>query len=273
LLKHYPALETPLSQLPKEKRALLLHCLLLMFTTMENCATFSRALLLHLTASIQVPFQVLAQDEMRLASALSMIIKGISQEEIAAQRAEEAKASRRPRGPVRNTYEPKDSNKPSALAEPLVSAKIGTVFGRVSMGKETAAALLGPMAENTVAVGTLFGLYGARATGKMMESYQRDVQDFGLPSLHGDLEGNYVDPKDTAAENRRLRMTICASGWLNGIKDVAKPWKCIGKMTEGYGLRWEVEAMTNFGQTLVTLTKSSAWAQAQAEFSSRNGTQ
>lgn len=259
---------TPLHQLPKEKRALILHCMLLLLLGLENYSSYSRVLLLHLASSLHIPMHVLAQDELRVAHGLSMVIKGIPPEEIAQKRAEEGKAVRRMRAGQASTV---SNSSADGLATPLMAAGIGTVFGGLGLKPSAAAGLLGTMAEGTVVVGTLFGLYGARATAKMMDSYVKDTQDFGLAPVHGYPSQQYLDPKDVPAEDRRLRMVICIGGWLMNDEDVVRPWQCLGRMNEPYGLRWEVDPLLKLGNALDTLIKSSAWTDAKKEVASRSG--
>lgn len=264
----YPAFPTPLSELPKEKRACILHSLLLLLLGLENYYTYSRILLFYLATSLHVPVSVLAQDETRVAQGLAQIIKGVTPEEIAQKRLEEGRTSRRHKG-VASTAAQLAAHS-GTLSAPLVAAGIGTVFGGLGLGPSAAAGLLGTMAESTIAVGNLFGLYGARATSKM-DTYLKDVQDFALLPLRGALDREYVDPKDLSPEDRRMRMTLGIGGWLMEKEDVTKAWRALGHQNEVYALRWELEALQKLGVSLKAALGSVSWTMAKKEMAERTG--
>lgn len=88
------------------------------------------------------------------------------------------------------------------LAAPLVAGAIGTIMGGVGLGGTAAAGLLGALAESGVIVGSLFGAYGGRMTGKMMDAYAKEVDDFAFLPLKGQKRGEPIP------EDRRLRVTI-----------------------------------------------------------------
>jgi hypothetical protein len=124
------------------------------------------------------------------------------------------------------------------LAAPLVAGAIGTIMGGLGLGATTAAGLLGALAESGVIVGSLFGAYGGRMTGKMMDAYAKEVDDFAFLPLKG---ANQKEPKP---EDRRLRVTIGISGWLTQKEDIITPWRALGHESEVFALRWELEALT-----------------------------
>ncbi|TRX92889.1 hypothetical protein FHL15_006295 [Xylaria flabelliformis] len=255
----YPPMYTALCNLSKEKRALILHTMLLMFLGLDQYPTYSRIALIKLATAMEVPTYVLLQDEYRVSQALAQIIKGISAEEIAQKRAEEGKPSKRWRS--NNNPNLATSIFSDVLAEPLVAAGIGTVFGGIGVSTSVTATLLGGIgaAHSTVPVGTLFGLYGARQGGKTMDAYAKDIQDFALIPMHGSTQSEFIDPKDIPAENRRMRVTIGISGWTTEENDFQYPWKVFGKSNEVYALRWELEALSKVGAALQTVMKSTSW--------------
>ncbi|KAI1366103.1 DUF726-domain-containing protein [Xylaria arbuscula] len=266
----YPPMYTALCNLPKEKRALILHAMLLMLLGLDQYPTYSRITLIKLATAIEVPTFVLLQDEHRVSQALAQIIKGISAEEVAQRRAEEGKPSKRWR--TNGNHNPGASSFSDVLAEPLVGAGLGTVFGGVGLTTSITATLLGGIgtADSTVPVGTLFGLYGARQGGKTMDAYGKDIQDFGLIPMHGSCESEFLDPKDVPAENRRMRVTIGISGWTTEENDFRYPWKVFGQMNEVYALRWELEALSKFGGALQTVMNSAAWSTVRKETRRQN---
>lgn len=262
---------TALCNLPKEKRALILHTMLLMLLGLDQYTTYSRMTLIKLATAIEVPTFVLLQDEFRVSQALAQIIKGISAEEVAQRRAEEGKPSKRWR--INGTHNPNAPGFSDVLAEPLVGAGLGTVFGGVGLTTSTTATLLGGIgtADSTVPVGTLFGLYGARQGGKTMDAYGKDIQDFGLIPMHGSCPSEFLDPKDVPAENRRMRATIGISGWTTEENDFRYPWRVFGPLTEVYTLRWELEALSKLGAALQTVMNSAAWDTVRKDTARQNG--
>ncbi|KAK1019337.1 hypothetical protein LTR33_019352, partial [Friedmanniomyces endolithicus] len=66
------------------------------------------------------------------------------------------------------------------LAAPLIAAGVGTMMGGLGLGATAAAGYLGTLAGSTVLVGGLFGAYGGRMTGKMIDQYAREVEDFAF---------------------------------------------------------------------------------------------
>ncbi|KAI0459007.1 DUF726-domain-containing protein [Xylaria acuta] len=266
----YPPMYTALCNLPKEKRALILHTMLLMFLGLDQYPTYSRIALIKLATAMEVPTYVLLQDEYRVSQALAQIIKGISAEEIAQKRAEEGKPSKRWRS--NNNPNSAASAFSDVLAEPLVAAGIGTVFGGIGVSTSVTATLLGGIgaANSTVPVGTLFGLYGARQGGKTMDAYAKDIQDFALIPMHGSALSELLDPKDIPAENRRMRVTIGISGWTTEENDFQYPWKAFGMSNEVYALRWELEALSKVGAALQTVMKSTSWSAAKKDTAGQN---
>ncbi|KAI1497408.1 hypothetical protein F5X99DRAFT_421387 [Biscogniauxia marginata] len=259
-IRRYPEMFTLLRNCAKEKRALILHSILLLILGGDQYSSYARIFLLKLSTSLHIPPFVLLQDEGRVSRALAQIIKGIPHEEIAQRRAEEGKPPKRWRSTAVAGTTPIPVN--NVLAEPLVNAGLGTVFGGIGLAPTTTANLLGAIgsSESTVPVGTLFGLYGARQGGKMMDAYAKDVQDFAMIPMHGSLGSEFIDPKDVPAEDRRMRVTIGIGGWITQDKDFRHPWQVLGDQTEVYALRWEVEAMMKMGAALGTVVKNAAWS-------------
>ncbi|KAI0402127.1 DUF726-domain-containing protein [Xylaria palmicola] len=265
----YPPMYTALCHLPKEKRALILHAMLLMLLGLDQYPTYSRIALIKLATAMEVPTYVLLKDEYRVSQALAQIVKGISAEEVAQKRAEEGKPTKRWRSNGNHNGFPVISD---VLAEPLVAAGIGTVFGGIGLSTAVTATLLGGIGakDSTVPVGTLFGLYGARQGGKTMDAYAKDIQDFALIPMHGSPQCESFDPKDISAESRRMRVTIGISGWITEENEFQYPWKAFGKLNEVYALRWELEALSKVGTALQTMMKSTAWDAAEKDTARRN---
>lgn len=149
------------------------------------------------------------------------------------------------------------------LAAPLVAGAIGTIMGGLGLGATTAAGLLGALAESGVIVGSLFGAYGGRMTGKMMDAYAKEVDDFAFLPLKG---SKHHEP---LPQDRRLRVAIGISGWLTQKEDIITPWRALGRESEVFALRWELEALTKLGTSMESVVKSAAWTVAKKEIIAR----
>ncbi|KAM7200549.1 Protein of unknown function (DUF726) domain containing protein [Naviculisporaceae sp. PSN 640] len=268
LAKHYSPIPTSLSSLPLEKKTLLLHALLLLFLSLEHYTAYTRLLLLHIASSLHLPLRTLAEDEVRVAKSLSQITKDIPADEVVQKKIEEGKSAKKWKVGLASLAGAAVIGITGGLAAPLVAAGIGTVLGGIGLGGSATAGILGVMAENGLLVGALFGIYGARASGKAMEQYTKDVDDFAFIPLRGsigeDLEIGKVEP-----DTRRLRVVIGISGWLGEANDVTNPWRVLGEQNEVYGLKWEVESLLKMGNALETLLRSTSWPAARKEILAR----
>jgi hypothetical protein len=243
--------------------------MLLLVLSLEHYSAFSRILLLNLASSLHIPLHILEEDEVRVAKSLSQVTKDLTGDEVAQKRSEENRNSRRWKVGLASVAGAAVIGITGGLAAPLVAAGVGTVLGGIGLGGTAAASLLGAMAESTFVVGTLFGIYGAKAGGKMMEQYAKDVQDFAFLPLHGALKDEYHGGKDVAPDDRRLRVVLGISGWLTQREDVINPWRALGHQNEVYALRWEVDALLKMGNSLETVVKSAAWSVAKKEIIAR----
>ncbi|KAI1873678.1 uncharacterized protein JN550_002947 [Neoarthrinium moseri] len=280
----YPPIANTLNSGPKEKRAMILHAIMLILLGMESYTAHSRRLLCHLCSSLNIPLNVLTEDEIRVAKALSKIVEGITPAQIAARREVEGRTRRwkQPKkeaavataalSEVHTTALHNSTNNAASnggLAAPLVSASLSTVFGGLGLSTTATAGLLGPTAESSVAVGTLFGLYGSRATIKMTDNYPKDIQEFALMPVHGSQQDSpMLDPKDVHPDDRRMRVTIGISGWLTddlGEDGYKYPWQALGDQTEVYTVRWELEHLSKLGVALETVIGSAAWSLSKQE--------
>ncbi|KAK0613832.1 hypothetical protein B0T14DRAFT_539541 [Immersiella caudata] len=268
LTRLYPPIPTPLSSMSAERRALLLHSLILLFISLEHYSAYSRVLLLHVTSSLLLPMRMLAEDEVRVAKSLALAIKDISADELMQKKAEEGKSARKWKVAIAGAAGAALVGATGGLAAPLAAAGIGSVFGGVSIGSAATAGLLGTMAESGLLVGSIFGIYGARATGKAMEQYTKDIQDFAFIPLRGSI-GEDSEIGKICPENRRFRVVLAISGWLTSETDVAGPWHALGEQSEMYAVRWELDPLMKMGNALETVVKSAAWSMAKKEIIAR----
>ncbi len=261
----YPPIPTTLCSSPVEKRCLVLHALLLLLLSIENYGAYTRVLLLNLTSSLQLPLRILAEDEARVGGALSQIVKEIPLE-LLTQKKEDGKTPRRWKPGMAGSAA--IAGAAGNLVAALEAARIGSIFGIAGIPGTAAIGLLGALAENPMASGPLFGIYGARNNGKAMEHYLKDVSDFAFTALRGSTGENSEIGK-IAPESRRLRVVVGISGWLVNREDAVNPWQCLGDDREVYAVRWELEALSKLGGSFDTLVRSAAWSMAKKEIVAR----
>ncbi|KAF2036292.1 DUF726-domain-containing protein [Setomelanomma holmii] len=255
----YTSVDTPLSQLEESKRALILHSLVLILLSLEHYSAHSRILILHLTSSLDLPLSVLKKDEETVAQGLlEAASQQLNADAETKKAAEASQTARKWKVGLASVAGAALIGVTGGLAAPLLAAGVGSVMGGIGLGATAAAGYLGTLAGSTVLVGGLFGAYGARMTGRAMDDYAREVEDFAFIPIH-----RSQDPKHQDNESRRLRVAIAASGWLRDPEEVSKPWRYIGKGTEGFALRWELEALIKLGHSLETFVTSAAWGYAK----------
>ncbi|KAM0720068.1 hypothetical protein Q7P37_004204 [Cladosporium fusiforme] len=264
LAKLYPPIENPLKKLPQDKRALILNSMLLLLLSLEHYHAHSRTLLLYLTSSLDLPSSVLADDESKVARGLLAAAETMQANEETKKRQEEGSDMRKWKVGLATVGGAVLIGVTGGLAAPLLAAGLGTVMGGLGLGATAGAAYLGTLAGSSVIVGGLFGAYGGRMTGKMMDKYAREIEDFAFIPIT-----TYHRPRKIEKEYRRLRVAIGISGWLTDKDEVVEPWKVIGPGMEGFALRFELEALINLGNSLTTMVKSAAWGVAKSEIIKR----
>ncbi|KAK0740581.1 hypothetical protein B0T18DRAFT_418280 [Schizothecium vesticola] len=268
LTRMYPPTATTLLSMPADKRVLLLHALLLLLISLEHYSAYSRILLLNIASSLQIPLRILADDEVRVAKGLSEIARDMVPEELLQKKVEETKSAKKWKVAVASAAGAALLGATGGLAAPLVAAGIGSILGGIGLGSTAAAGLLGAMAENALLIGSIFGIYGARTTAKMMEQYTKDIQDFAFIPVHGSI-GQDAEIGKVLPENRRFRIVMCVGGWLTGESDIVSPWTALGHQNEVYAVRWELEPLLKMGNALDTVIKSAAWSTAKKEIIAR----
>ncbi|KAI4140050.1 MAG: hypothetical protein LQ341_003982 [Variospora aurantia] len=295
----FPPIDTPLSSLEEPTRILILHSTLLLLLSLEHYIAPSRVLLLYLTSSLHLPLSVLTSDEEKIAKGLLEAAKHMSGDEETQKKAEENKNSRKWKVGLASVAGAALIGVTGGLAAPLVAAGVGSVMGGLGLGATAAAGYLGTVAGSTVIVGGLFGAYGGKMTGQMMDAYAKEVSDFAfLPvkdspdplspkpndkdtsssSYGAKMESkdsssntsNLISPAAEPAINdpssRRLRVTIGISGWLTTASDVTSPWRILSPASsEPFALRYELEALMNLGNSISAMVSSAAWGYAKSE--------
>jgi hypothetical protein len=297
----YPPVSTQLSLLEEPTKILIVHSILLLLLSLEHYVAPSRVLLLYLTSSLNLPLAVLISDEKKVAKGLLEAAKQMSGETEAQKKAEENKQLRKWKVGLASVAGAALIGVTGGLAAPLVAAGVGSVMGGLGLGATAAAGYLGSVAGSTLIVGGLFGAYGGKMTGQMMDAYAREVEDFAFLPVHGSHKdqnekhaGTKHDSKpptsfdqiDAAADrtasqehlthtekdavsdpsSRRLRVTIGITGWLTSKPEILTPWHVLAPTSsEVFALRWELEALLNLGNSLTTMVSSAAWGYAKQE--------
>lgn len=260
----YPPIDNPLRKLTEEQRTLILHCLLLLLLSLEHYHAESRILLLRLSTSLDLPIDVLGLDESKVARGLLAAAENMTADEETKKKAEENKTARRWKVGLATAAGAALIGVTGGLAAPLLAAGVGTVMGGVGLAGTATAGYLGALAGSGVLVGGLFGAYGGRMSGKMMDEYAKEIEDFGFEPVR-----THHRPRKIEKEFRRLRVAIGISGWLTRQEEVVEPWKVIGVQLESFALRWELEALMNLGNSISTFVTSTAWAYAKTEIIKR----
>lgn len=263
LQKLYPPQPTPLRDLDDAHRVLVLHSLLLLFLSLETYQAESRVLMLRLASALAVPPRVLAEDEGTVAKGLLEAAKHMSADEQKNERVDKNSTARKWKVGLGAAAGAVLIGVTGGLAAPLLAAGVGTVMGGLGLGATATAGYLGALAGSAPLVGVLFGAYGGKMTGEMIDEYAKQVEDFAFLPVH-------PPSKREKSETRHLRVAIGISGWLLLESEVVDPWKALlASSTESFALRFELEAMLNLGNALTGYVASYAWGWAKKEIISR----
>jgi hypothetical protein len=255
----FPPLETPLISLSDARRVLIMHSILLILLGLESYPAESRVLMLRLASSLGLSTDLLAQDEISVAKGLLEAAKQqMDADEETKKAAEEGSTARKWKVGLGAVAGAVLIGVTGGLAAPLLAAGVGTVMGGLGLGATATAGYLGALAGSAPLVGILFGAYGGRMTGKMVDEYAKEVKDFAFVPIN--KPSLFRRGKQDEKNARHLRVTIGISGWLVEEKEVILPWQAIsGRSTEAFALRWELDALLRLGCALNTYIKSYAW--------------
>ena len=262
----YPVMPTPLAALSYTERITILNSILLLLLSLETYAAHSRTLLMRLASSLNISPTALTKMEKDIALGLLTAASKMdgSASATAAQKANAT--SRKWKVGLASVAGAALIGVTGGLAAPLVAAGVGGLLSGVGLGATAAAGYLGALAGSGALVGGLFGAYGGRMTGRMMDQYAKDVEDFAFLEVYAD-EGTYG--RKDQKEKRRLRVTVGISGWLTDEKQVVSPWRVLGDGGEPFALRWELKALLALGNALQNFLKSYAWSYIKKELIKR----
>jgi hypothetical protein len=260
----FKAVQTPsalLDALDDAKRALVLGAVLFILLSLETYPAHSRILLVYLCECLHLPQDVLGSAEattavtlLKTAETADVDVAGQTDEARLAQ-AEKSRQGRKWKVGLATVAGAVAIGITGGLAAPLLLGAAGAIMGGVGLGG--LATLLGATIANPITIAALFGALGGRMTGKAMEEYAREVEDFRFMP---------TQPRETdMGKSHKLRVGIGISGWVQEENDVVQPWKVFSDAAlEPFGLRYELAAMTNLANMLDTLLKDTAYSVAQA---------
>lgn len=102
----------------------------------------------------------------------------------------------------------------------------------------------------------------------MVDTYAKEVSDFKFLPIVSEW-GEFGTKEEAEANARRLRVTIGINGWLTTQDDVVKPWRVLGRDSEVFALRYEMEALLALGSSLQNMVSSYAWSYVKLEILKR----
>ncbi|KAM0335460.1 hypothetical protein ACHAQA_000508 [Verticillium albo-atrum] len=279
LQKHYHPVPTDLDALPVEDKRELLSSLLLVALSTGNYSAHSRVLALHLASSFELPLAVLITEETEIAKFLveastaegedgsgkknAAAASAMSGEAEASKRRQDNQASRFWKVGLASVAGAAVIGVTGGLAAPAVAGVLSGIMGSVGLGG--VASFLGIFWANGALVGALFGAYGAKMTGEMMDQYAKEVEDFRFLPLKEEYGQDAEKASSEDKKSRRLRVTIGINGWLDDEEAVTRPWKVLGEESEVFALRYEIKALLALGASLDGLVKSYAWKYVKLE--------
>jgi len=258
----YHPIPTRLTTISKEDRVCVISCMVLLLLSLGNYSAHSRVLLCYLTSAFELPTSILIKEETEIARTLMLASKALSADTEAQKRRDENASSRRWKVGLASVAGAALIGITGGIAAPVVAGAIGGLMGGVGLGG--LASFLGIFAMNGALVGTLFGAYGAKMTGEMVDNYAKEVEDFKFLPLNEDY-----GREEIAVQNRRLRVTVGVNGWLKDENDVTKPWRTLGQDSEVFALRYEMHALIELGNSLESMVSSYAWSMVKMEILKR----
>ena len=182
--EQYMVFPTSLTKLDEPKRQFLLNCLLLLLLSLETYPAQSRILLMRFTSCLGLSQSALTNNEAAVAHGLlDTAAKQMSADESVQRQADDNAASRRWKVGLATVGGAALIGITGGLAAPLLVAGVGGVMGALGLG--AVASLLGAVASSSVLIGGLFGAYGGRMTGRVMEAYAKEVDDFRFLPITG----------------------------------------------------------------------------------------
>ena len=172
------AIPTSLINLDEKRRSKILLCLVLLVLSLEKYPAHSSILLRHVAASLHLPGSALHEYESTVAHGLLSAASSMSGDESMKKEAAANEVGRRWKVGLATVAGAALLGVTGGLAAPLLAAGVGAVMGGLGLSIPLIGGYLGAMIGSSVLIGGLFGSFGGRMTGKMMEKYAKEVQDF-----------------------------------------------------------------------------------------------
>ncbi|ROW07871.1 hypothetical protein VMCG_03665 [Cytospora schulzeri] len=269
----YHPIPTRLTTLAIEDRKEVLSAVLILLLSTGHYSAYSRVFVTYLTSAFDLPLSFLTNEEKEIAK--TMIEASAEAEKAkengtmsadaeAQKRKQQNQAGRFWKVGLASVAGAALIGVTGGLAAPVVAGAIGGLMGSVGLGG--LASFLGVFWMNGALVGTLFGAFGAKMTGEMMDKYAREVKDFCFLPLKNEWGPEFrKEDKDI----RRLRVTIGINGWLMSEDEVTKPWRVLGDETEAFALRYEMDILIQLGRALEGMVSSYAWGVLKLEILKR----
>ncbi|KAF7546223.1 hypothetical protein G7Z17_g8591 [Cylindrodendrum hubeiense] len=270
----YHPIPTRLTTIPQEDRRESIVCVLLLLLSTGKYSAHSRTLALYLASALEVPQSFIMTQEVEIAKSLlessaadDKQKEAMSAEAEAAKRRQDNKFNRFWKVGLASVAGAAVIGVTGGLAAPLVAGAIGGVLGGVGLGG--VASFLGIFWMNGALVGALFGAYGAKMTGEMMDEYAKEVEDFRFIPLKEEWGKKFQAEDQKAQQAHRLRVTIGINGWLDTEDDITKPWRVLNDDAEVFALRYELKTLLALGSALRALVGSFAWNTIKVEILKR----
>ncbi|KAI2630284.1 DUF726-domain-containing protein [Hypomontagnella submonticulosa] len=269
----YHPIPTRLTTIPMDDRKEVLSATLILLLSIGNYSAYSRTFICYLTSALEIPPKFLDTEETEIATTMVEAATkaeqqgGMSAEAEAQKRREEGQVSRFWKVGLASVAGAAIIGVTGGLAAPAVAGVIGGLMGSVGLGG--LASFLGIFWMNGALVGTLFGAFGAKMTGGMVDQYAKEVEDFKFLPLREEWGEGWSNKEVNGPAARRLRVTIGINGWLTAEEDVTKPWRALGGETEAFALRYEMKSLMALGDKLRGLVTSAAWKAVRAEILQR----
>ncbi|KAI5923869.1 DUF726-domain-containing protein [Camillea tinctor] len=269
----YRALPTRLETLPRADREEALSAFLLLLLSAGHYSAHARVLVCYLASALGVPPRFLDNEEAEIATTMVEAAQkadaekkggGLSADAETEKRRAEGKIGRFWKVGLASVAGAAIIGVTGGLAAPAVAGVIGGLMGSVGLGG--LASFLGIFWMNGALVGTLFGAFGAKMTGGLVDQYAKEVEDFKFLPLKQEWGQGW---SRDGPEGRRLRVTIGINGWLQTEEDVTKPWRVLGDESEVFALRYEIQSLVALGTKLKALVRSTAWSAVRAEILKR----
>ncbi|ORY57210.1 uncharacterized protein BCR38DRAFT_449920 [Pseudomassariella vexata] len=268
----YHPIPTRLTTIALDDRKEVLSGVMILLLAIGNYSAHSRAMICYLASALELSPRFLDSEETQIATTMVETAQKadaeksneMSAEAEAQKRKEQNQTSRFWKVGLASVAGAAIIGVTGGLAAPVVAGAIGGLMGSVGLG--SLASFLGIFWMNGALVGTIFGAFGAKMTGEMIDQYAKEVEDFRFLPLKDEWGDEW---KKDGPEVRRLRVTIGINGWLAEEGDVTKPWRALGDETEVFALRYELKALLSLGNSLRELVSSYAWNAIKVEILSR----